>query len=87
MITRNKHAAGRLNNIGFGLCEVVDGLIRVFTLGFYNTSLVSWQTKSATEKAINNMRKQYAMSEETKAEAKRLIERGKQLRKKIYVES
>jgi hypothetical protein len=38
-IYQNKNLSGRLNNIGFGLCSVIDGLIRVLSLGYLHTTL------------------------------------------------
>lgn len=49
MIERNRHPAGRWSNIGFGLLEIVDGIVRVLFLGFAHTRLLSaytsWQTR------------------------------------------
>lgn len=38
MIEINKHPSGRISNIGFGLCSIADGLIRVFSLGFLHST-------------------------------------------------
>lgn len=38
MIQRNRNPSGRLNNMGFGLCALADGLVRVFSLGFLHTT-------------------------------------------------
>lgn len=38
-IERNKHPAGRLWNILFGLASLVDGLVRALSLGFCHTVL------------------------------------------------
>ena len=37
MIERNENPAGRLNNIGYGLCCIGDGLVRVLSLGFLHS--------------------------------------------------
>lgn len=39
MIERNRHIAGRRANMLFGLANVVDGLVRVLSLGFCHTCL------------------------------------------------
>ena len=37
-IQRNKNPAGRISNIGFGLCSIADGLTRVVSLGFLHST-------------------------------------------------
>ena len=32
-IHKNNHPAGRINNIGFGLCFIYDGLVRIVSFG------------------------------------------------------
>lgn len=53
MIERNRHPTGRIGNIGFGVIEVLDGLVRVLTFGFFHTrglcAYTSWQTRRAIE--------------------------------------
>lgn len=51
-IRRNLHPAGRVSNIGFGLCEVADGLVRVFSLGFLHTTATLDHARNASRKAI-----------------------------------
>ncbi len=54
MIQLNKNAAGRRANIVFGLVTLIDGLVRVFSLGFLHTTLPlntsRKQTKAYLEK-------------------------------------
>ena len=38
-IERNLNPVGRMNNISFGLCQLIDGLVRVLSLGFLHTNL------------------------------------------------
>lgn len=49
MIERNRNPTGRMANIAFGLATILDGLVRVVSLGFLHTdlplTLASWQTK------------------------------------------
>lgn len=51
MIERNLHAAGRRANVLFGFAEVIDGLVRVFSAGFFHTRLTlivsRWQMRRA----------------------------------------
>lgn len=55
MIERNLNAAGRRANVIFGVAELVDGLIRVLSLGFFHTRLTlivtRWQMRRAFQKA------------------------------------
>ena len=47
MIEPNRNPAGRVSVIVYGLAEIVDGLIRVLSLGFFHTGFVlrvrGWQ--------------------------------------------
>lgn len=51
MIERNLNAAGRRANVLFGVVELVDGLVRVLSLGFCHTRLcvivTRWQVRRA----------------------------------------
>ena len=51
MIERNLNAAGRRANVLFGVAELVDGLVRVLSLGFLHTRLclivTRWQVRRA----------------------------------------
>jgi len=51
-IQRNLHPAGRVSNIGFGLCAIADGLVRVFSFGFLHTTLALDHARNASRKAI-----------------------------------
>lgn len=50
-IQRNLHPAGRLNNVVFGLCATVDGLVRVFSFGFLHTTLTLDHARNTSRKA------------------------------------
>jgi hypothetical protein len=56
IIERNLHPAGRAWNFVFGLACVIDGLVRVVSLGFLHTTLcllvTRYQSKAAIEAAI-----------------------------------
>ena len=56
MIERNLHPLGRINNIHFGLCQLGDGLVRVFSLGFLHTRLPINQTRNATKRMFEQMK-------------------------------
>lgn len=56
-IQRNKHPAGRISNMVFGLCSLCDGLVRLMSCGFLHTSLtLDWARYQATVQ-IRNLRK------------------------------
>ena len=59
MIDRNLNAAGRRANVLFGVAELIDGLVRVFSLGFLHTRLTvivsRWQMRRAL-RAFQNRR-------------------------------
>ena len=54
MIERNLHRAGRRANGLFGFAEVIDGLVRVLSLGFLHTRLTlivsRWQVRRAFQR-------------------------------------
>lgn len=54
MIKRNRNAAGRVGNIVFGLAQLIDGIVRVLSLGFLHTSapvtVSRWQTLRAHQR-------------------------------------
>ena len=52
LVERNRHPAGRAYNLLFGLCQVVDGLIRIVSLGYLHTRLTLNVSRKATEKLI-----------------------------------
>lgn len=53
----NKHPLGRINNIHFGLCCIADGFVRVLSLGFLHSTFTLDQTRNATRKQINQLKK------------------------------
>jgi hypothetical protein len=56
MIYFNKHPAGRVSNVGFGLVCLLDGLVRVLSLGFFNSTFAldyaRWQAKHLLDKKV-----------------------------------
>ena len=58
MIERNRHPAGRLYNIGFGLCQVADGLTRVLSLGFLRTRFALTWAKHSARRAFERVKGQ-----------------------------
>lgn len=56
MIERNLNAAGRRANVLFGVAEVIDGLVRVFSLGFCHTRLCVIVTRWQVRRAFQNLR-------------------------------
>lgn len=49
MIHKNLNSAGRIANMIFGLAEILDGLVRTLSFGFYHSTVTSsvskWQAK------------------------------------------
>ena len=56
MIERNLNAAGRRANVLFGVVELVDGLVRVLSLGFFHTRLCLIVTRWQVRRAFQNRR-------------------------------
>lgn len=56
MIERNRHAAGRLGNMAFGLATLIDGAVRVMSLGFLHTRLPLTVSKMQTRMAIRRLK-------------------------------
>ena len=59
MIERNKHPAGRLWNIAFGLACVADGLVRVLSIGCLHTRLPVTVSKVQARKVFENKLKKH----------------------------
>ena len=56
MIERDRHPAGKLFNMLFGVCQVADGFIRIVSLGYLHTRLTSTVARKATEKRISRQK-------------------------------
>ena len=56
MIERNLHAAGRRANVLFGAVELVDGLVRVLSFGFFHTRLPLIVSRWQMRRAFQNCR-------------------------------
>ncbi len=54
MVERDRHPAGKLFNMLFGVCEIADGLIRVVSLGYLRSTLPLTVARSAAEKLITS---------------------------------
>lgn len=57
MIERNRNPLGRLNNIAFGLAQVGDGLVRVLSLGHLHTRLALEQTRRASKRRLEQLKR------------------------------
>ena len=66
MIERNRHPAGKLFNMLFGLCQVADGFIRLLSLGYLHSRLPLTASRKAAEKFIS--RRKAALSKENSNE-------------------
>lgn len=56
MIERNKNPAGLISNMIFGMCSIGDGFVRVFSLGFFHTTLSLNYSRYMAKIAIKNMK-------------------------------
>lgn len=52
MIEQNRHQAGRLWNMAFGLCAIVDGTVRVLSFGWLHTRLLTFVTRQQAKSLI-----------------------------------
>lgn len=53
----NKHPAGRISNMHFGVCAILDGLVRVLSFGFLHSTFCLDQSRNAAKKAIEKAKK------------------------------
>ena len=53
----NKHPMGRINNMHFGICCIIDGLVRVLSFGFLHSTFALDQTRNASKKQIEKFKK------------------------------
>jgi hypothetical protein len=56
MIERNLNAAGRRGNVLFGVAELMDGLVRILSLGFLHTRLTLIVSRWQIRRAFKNLR-------------------------------
>ena len=56
MIHRNKHPAGRISNMIFGLCSIGDGLVRVLSFGFCHATLSLDWSRYQVKVQIKNLK-------------------------------
>jgi hypothetical protein len=64
VIYRNRNIAGKRANMVHGLCAIGDGLVRVFSLGFFATE---FSLRYAKRMARRNMMKRLAVPVDTNA--------------------
>jgi hypothetical protein len=55
-IQRNRHPAGRINNIYFGVCQVADGLVRILSCGFLHSTFPVDQAREVARKNIQKLK-------------------------------
>jgi hypothetical protein len=53
----NKNRSGQLSNFIFGICCVLDGLVRIFTLGYLFSSFQLDYSREQARIACKNMKK------------------------------
>ena len=56
MVERNLNAAGRRANVLFGVAELMDGLVRILSLGFLHTRLTLIVSRWQIRRAFQNRR-------------------------------
>lgn len=56
ILYRNHNPAGRLLCILFGLAQLVDGIVRVLSLGFFATTLPKDASKLMAKQSINRLK-------------------------------
>lgn len=57
MIHLNKHPAGRGWNVLFGLAVLIDGIVRILSLGYLHTTLSLIVTREQTRVLIKRMKR------------------------------
>ncbi len=60
VIQRNRNPAGKLSNIGFGLCNICDGLVRVLRLGFLHSTLALDYSREQARRAFRKAKMRVA---------------------------
>ena len=51
-IQRNKHPAGRISSMHFGLCNILDGLVRVLSFGLLHSTFALNQARESARKMM-----------------------------------
>lgn len=57
MIQRNLHPAGRIHCIVFGLAQVLDGVVRIASGGFFHTTAPLAVTREQARRHIQNLKR------------------------------
>lgn len=52
----NKNPAGKLSNLTFGFCQIIDGVLRVCTLGMIASTLTLDHARKQAGKNIQRLR-------------------------------
>ena len=53
----NRHPRGYWNNVEFAVCQLLDGLIRVFSLGILASTFSLDQTRRSAKRSIEEAKK------------------------------
>lgn len=56
----NKNPAGRVSNMLFGLCYIIDGIVRVFSFGFLHSNFTLDYSREQAKKAMQNLKSKVA---------------------------
>ena len=60
MIQRNRNPAGRIGCIVFGLAQLLDGMVRVASGGFFHTTAPLAVSRGQTRRHIQNLKRTHA---------------------------
>ena len=55
-IERNKHPAGRIGCMVFGLAQIGDGLVRVLSLGFFHSTFPSTVSRNQARSQFKRLK-------------------------------
>lgn len=56
-LQRNRSPFGRLNNMGFGLCAIGDGLVRLLSCGLLHSTLTLDYARNSAKRHFNRLRR------------------------------
>lgn len=60
MIQRNRNPAGRIGCIVFGLAQLLDGMVRVASGGFFHTTAPLAVSREQARRHIQNLKRTHA---------------------------
>ena len=52
----NKNPAGKISNLTFGICQIIDGVLRIFTFGWLASTLTLDHSRKQAGKNIQKLR-------------------------------